>query len=313
MTTGTQDAAAQEAAAANQRSGVLAALGAYGTWGLFPLLFRALDSVEPFTVVAHRVVWSFVLVGGILWRRGRLGEVRAALSSRSSFFGILISALLLSVNWVVFIWAVDTERVLEVSFGYFINPLVSVAIGMALLSERFNRMQALALVIALVAVGVQAMGLGSLPIVSLVLASTFGFYGFFRKTVNVGSAPGLFVETLILLPVSGLYLILRSVMDGAGPHADPVLMGLLILTGPATSLALIMFAYAAKRLRLSTMGMFQYIAPSAHFLLAVFLFGEPINATQLISFGLIWVSLAVFSADSFRKRSGQNRGPAPVR
>lgn len=294
---------------AERRSGGLAALGAYGMWGLFPLIFRLLDAVSPLAVIAHRIVWSFLLVGAILWRGGRFKEVREALSRPETMRGMVASALLLSVNWLVFVWAVHNDRVLEVSFGYFINPLVSVAIGMVLLRERLSRGHAVALAIALAAVAIMATGISGLPLVSLTLAFTFGFYGYFRKTVSVGSAPGLFVETLVLLPLALGYLVFSLVTEGPGPWADPWLLGWLIFTGPATSAALILFAYASKRLKLATLGMFQYIAPSGHFLLAIFAFGEPLNMTQLISFAMIWVSLAVFSLDSLRNRS---KKPAPA-
>lgn len=286
----------------DQRSGVAAALGAYGVWGFFPVLFRALESVDAISVVANRIVWSFLLVGGILWNRKRLGEVRAALTDRASLRGILISAALLAVNWIIFVWAVDTEKVLEVSFGYFINPLVSVAIGMVLLGERLNRWQSVAIAVALVAVAIQAVGLGQFPVVSVTLALSFGFYGYFRKTVNVGSAPGLFVETLVMLPLALAYMGYMFVVQGAGPYADPWLLLLLVLTGPATSGALILFAYGARRLPLSLMGMFQYIAPSLHFIIAVWWFGEPLNMMQLASFGLIWLSLIIYTTDSYRRR-----------
>ena len=287
---------------ADQRSGALAAIGAYGMWGLFPILFRLLDTVAPLMVIVHRIIWSFFLVGAILMQRGRLKEVRAALTVPAHLRGIVISALLLSVNWLTFVWAVHEQRVIEVSFGYFINPLVSVAIGMVLLRERLSRGHAVALVIALVGVGIMATGISGLPLVSLTLAFSFGFYGYFRKTVPVGSAPGLFVETLILLPVALGYLIWSLVTDGPGPMADPLIFALLVFTGPATSAALILFAYASKRLKLATLGMFQYLAPTGHFLLAIFVFGEPLNLVQLSSFAVIWVSLIVFSADSFMHR-----------
>jgi len=289
----------------DRRMGVVAALGSYGTWGFFPILFRALDGINPLTVVAHRVIWSFVLVGAILAGRGRLGEVKAVFSSWASARGILISSTLLAANWLIFVWAVDSEKVLEVSFGYFINPLISVAIGVVLLGERMNRIQWISISMAAVAIGIQAVGLSGLPYVSLSLALLFGFYGYFRKTVNVGSAAGLFVETLVLLPVALAYLAYTFVVGGLGPHGNPMSMGLLILTGPATSWALILFVYAARRLPLSTMGMFQYIAPSLHFFLAIWLFGEALNLVQLLSFALIWVSLAVYSYDSFRRRSSK--------
>ena len=292
---------------AERRAGALAAIGAYGMWGLFPVLFRLLDAVSPLMVIVHRIVWSFVLVGGIMVQGNRMGEVRAAFASKRALGSLIASALLLSVNWLTFVWAVHNEKVLEVSFGYFINPLVSVAIGMVLLSERLSRGHTVALVIALVAVAIMATGISGVPFVSLTLALSFGFYGYFRKTVSVGSAPGLFVETLILLPLALAYLVWSVATEGWGAMADPITFALLVFTGPATSIALILFAYGSKRLKLATIGMFQYIAPSGHFLLAIFAFGEPLNLTQLISFAMIWVSLVVFSLDSFMHRS---RGPA---
>lgn len=285
-----------------KRKGAAAAIGAYGMWGLFPLLFHLLDAVAPLMVIVHRIVWSFLLVGAILWRGGRLKEVHTALLSPATLRGMIASALLLSVNWLIFVWAVQADKVLEVSFGYFINPLVSVAIGMVLLGERLSRGHAIALAIALVAVAILATGISGVPLVSLGLALSFGFYGYFRKTVAVGSVPGLFVETMVLLPFALGYLVYAIATEGPGPLADPWLFGWLVFTGPATSAALILFAYGSKRMKLATIGMFQYIAPSGHFLLAIFVFGEPLNMVQLVSFALIWISLIVFSADSLRNR-----------
>jgi len=301
------EASVSDDAASETKRGFAAAIGAYGTWGFFPVLFRALDSVDSIAVVANRVVWSFLLVGGILWNRGRLGEVRAALSNPRAALSMLTAALLLSVNWLVFVWGAANERVLEISFGYFINPLVSIAIGMALLGERSNRWQSVAIGVALIAVAIQAAGLGQFPWVSLVLAGAFGFYGYIRKTVDVGSAPGLFIECLLLLPISLGYIVFQVAANGWAPYADPWLMTLLVMTGPATSGALIMFAFAARRLPLSMMGMFQYIAPSMHFVIAILWFGEDLNMVQLGSFVLIWCSLAIYSADSWQRGRAARR------
>ncbi len=282
----------------DRRNGGLAALGAYGMWGLFPLLFRLLDAVAPLMIIVHRIIWSFVFVGALLWQRKRLNEVKVALSDPKTMRSMAISALLLTANWLIFVWAVHNQQVLEISFGYYINPLVSIAIGVVLLGERLSRGHTVALIIALVAVGILATGISGLPLVSLGLAFSFGFYGYFRKTANVGSVPGLFVETMVLLPVALGYLIYSIITEGPSALTDLWLLGWLVFTGPATSIALILFAYASKRLKLATIGMFQYLAPSGHFLLAIFVFGEPMNINQLVSFALIWVSLAVFSADS---------------
>ena len=301
-----------EIGAEERRNGALAAVGAYGMWGLFPLLFRLLDSVEPLMIIVHRVIWSFFLVGGMLWQRGRMKEVGIALRNPATMRGMVISAVLLSVNWLIFVWAVHNHLVLEISFGYFINPLVSVAIGMALLREKLSRGHAIALSIALVAVAIMATGISGLPLVSLGLALSFGFYGYFRKTVAVGSVPGLFVETMVLMPLALGYLAWSIATEGPGPFADMWLLFWLVLTGPATSIALIFFAYASKRMKLATIGMFQYLAPTGHFILAIFVFGEPLNPVQLVSFALIWVSLVVFSADSLMHRAPRSTARPPV-
>lgn len=285
-----------------QKGGAVAALSAYASWGLFPLLFRLLDAVNPLAVVANRVVWSFFFVGAVLSSRQRMGEVASALRSPKAVRALALSAFLLALNWLIFVWGVHADRVLEISFGYFINPLVSIAIGMVLLGERMNRVQLAAVGVAIVAVALQSVGLNGLPIVSLTLAFSFGFYGYIRKTVAVGSAAGMFVETLVLLPIAVVYIGYTLAVGGIGPYGDLWLLFLLILTGPATSGVLIMFAYGARRLPLSAIGMLQYIAPSMHFLLAVYAFGEPLNATQLVSFVLIWFSLAIYSWDTFNRR-----------
>lgn len=289
----------------NVRTGVVAALGAYGIWGGFPLMFRLLDGVNPVLIVAHRVVWSLIFVGSILKWQGRMGEVWTALKDKKTVAVIFLSAALLAVNWLVFIWAIENERVLEVSLGYFINPLVNVLLGMAFLGEKQNRWQWLAIAIAVIAMGVQTVGLGEPPYISLTLAILFGLYGYLRKIVSVGSAAGLFIETLLMLPFALGYLGYVFVTSGAGVHADPKLMTYLVLTGPATAGALLLFATAARNLRLTTLGMFQYIAPTAHFLTAVWLFNEPLNAVQLISFCLIWISIGIYSFDSI---VGRERG-----
>jgi len=294
-----------------QHHGVLAALGAYGIWGMFPLMFRLLDGVSPPIIVAHRVIWSLVFVGIILKWNNRMGEVTAALKDRRTLLNIGLSAAVLALNWLVFIWAVETQRVVEVSLGYFINPLVNVTLGMVLLGEKQNRWQWLAIAIAIIAMIVQAIGMGAVPIISLTLAISFGFYGYLRKTVSVGSAPGLFIETLLMLPFALIFLLYVFMSTGVGPHADPKLLTYLVLTGPATAGALLIFAFAARRMRLTTLGMFQYIAPSMHFIIAIWVFNEPLNNIQMFSFVLIWISIGVYTINSLasaRKSEGEING-----
>jgi chloramphenicol-sensitive protein RarD len=281
------------------RAGFGAGLGAYLLWGFLPLLFHLLEAAGSVTVVANRTIWSLIFVGAILVAGRRMGEVKAALGHWPTLRSMIISSVLLAANWLVYVWAVETGQVLEGSFGYFINPLVNVAIGMAVLGERQNRWQMLAILVAIVAIGIQAIGIGRVPFIALTLAFSFGFYGFFRKTAKVASTSGLFVETLILVPVALAYLGYTFVRDGGfGIHGDPYYMTLLVLTGPATAVPLLLFAFAVQRLRLTTIGMLQYIGPTIQFLLAIFILHEPMNATRLLSFGLIWLSLGIYTADS---------------
>ncbi|GGA46574.1 EamA family transporter RarD [Pelagibacterium lentulum] len=284
------------------RLGVMAALFTYTFWGLLPLFFKLLEDVDAVGVVANRIVFSLIFVAAILFLRKRFAEIVVALKDWRILALMGVSAVLIAINWLTFIWAVNNERVLEASFGYFINPLVSVAIGMAFLSERLSRTQAIAIAVALVAIGIQTFGLGTVPWISLVLAFSFGFYGFVRKTVNVGSLPGLAIETAILVPFSLAFLIYLLLGPQPTFYSDPMTTLYLVLTGPLTAIPLVMFAFAARQLRLSTIGMFQYIAPSLQFLSAVLLFGEELSPLRLLSFALIWVSLAIFSYGSFRAR-----------
>ena len=294
---------APAADAVETRNGVIAALAAYLLWGFLPILFRELHAVGSVLIVAERTLWSLLLLAGILWFTRRFGEVKALFADGRKLRMVLIAAVVLALNWLLYVWAVETEQVLEASFGYFINPLVNVAMGMVLLGERQNRMQTIAILIAVVAIAIQAVGLGKVPFIALGLALSFGFFGYFRKTAMLGPASGLFAETVMLAPVALGYVVWSIATSGWGAHADPYLMLLLVFTGPATAVPLLLFAYGVQRLRLTTIGMFQYIAPSLQFLVAILLFGEELNGLRLLSFALIWLSLVVFSWDSFRRRA----------
>lgn len=284
------------------RKGVVAALSAYLLWGFLPILFRLLEEAGALLIVAERTLWSLVLLAIIIAATGGFAEVWRVLTDWRRMRVIALSAVLLVANWLLYVWAVETGQVLEASFGYFINPLVNVAIGMVLLGERQNRLQTLAIGIAVVAILIQAVGLGKVPFIALGLAFSFGFYGFIRKTAQAGPATGLFAETVVVAPLAMGYIAYDLAVHGAGVHADPGLMLLLVATGPATAVPLLLFAYGVRRLRLTTIGMFQYLAPSIQFLVAITLFNEALNPMRLLSFGLIWLSLMVFSYDSFRQR-----------
>ena len=265
------------------RQGMFAALAAFVTWGLAPLYFRALGSVPPFEIVAHRVLWSALLLALMLATlrfTGGFERVGAVLRQPRLLALLALTSLLTSSNWLVFIWAIDAGRLLEASLGYFINPLVSVALGAIFLGERLRPLQAAAVGIACAGVAWRVWQLGSLPWIPLFLAGTFGLYGLLRKRAPVDAVGGLFIETLVVAPLA--------------------LEWLLPLTGVITAIPLMLFAVGARRLPLATVGFLQYIAPSLNFLVAVLLFREPFDTTQLVGFALIWLALAVYSADMVR-------------
>ena len=286
----------------NRRAGLTAGLAAYVLWGFLPLLFKQVEHVGSVGVVAERTFWSLLIVGVIVAVSRRMPEVRAAFRDWKTVRSLALSAVLLACNWLIYIYAVETGQVLEASFGYFINPMINVALGMVFLGERQNRMQTIAIGIAMVALVIQAWGLGNFPFIAVSLAITFAVYGFVRKTVSVGSTTGLFVETLLLSPLVIGYMIWSFATEGLGAHADPATAFWLLMTGPGTAAPLLLFAFAVQRLRYTTIGMLQYIAPSIAFVLAIVIFGEHLNLVRIISFGLIWLSLIVFTAGSMPPR-----------
>jgi chloramphenicol-sensitive protein RarD len=294
-----------------QRDGLTAAIAAYVIWGFFPLMFLQLAGVDSVLIVAHRIVWSLLVVAAILILRNRLGEVSQALRDPQVLWRLGASTVFVAINWLTYVWAVENGRVLETSFGYFLNPLVNVVLGMVLLGERQNQWQWVAIAIAAVAMVLQTIGLNGFPWLAVVIAVTFALYGYMRKTVKVGSAPGLFIETLLLMPLSIAYIIYTIVVHGPGPHATGWGWFWLIFTGPATSLTLLLFAYGVQRLRLTTIGIIQYIAPSIQFVLAVAVFREELNTMRLFSFALIWLSLVIFTVDSIRRARTPVLAPQP--
>ena len=292
-----------EADARTARQGMFAALAAFVTWGLAPLYFRALGSVPPFEIVAHRVLWSALLLALMLATlrfTGGFERVGAVLRQPRLLALLALTSLLTSSNWLVFIWAIDAGRLLEASLGYFINPLVSVALGAIFLGERLRPLQATAVAIACAGVAWRVWQLGSLPWIPLFLAGTFGLYGLLRKRAPVDAVGGLFIETLVVAPLALAWLLWLhaqgSLAFGSGNPAE----WLLPLTGVITAIPLMLFAVGARRLPLATVGFLQYIAPSLNFLVAVLLFREPFDTTQLVGFALIWLALAVYSADMVR-------------
>ncbi|HKY94182.1 MAG TPA: EamA family transporter RarD [Kiloniellales bacterium] len=289
-------------AADQRRAGVLFALGCFGIWGFAALYFRQLDGVPPLEILLHRSAWSVIFLLPIVLWSGRLGSIRRALVTRRAWLTLLLSATLLAVNWLIFIYAVEVDRVLECSLGYYINPLMSVALGVLALGERLGRLQLLAIGLAAAGVLVLALEGDGFPWIALSLAATFAFYGLLRKTMALGSADGLLAETLLLLPVmlgGMLWLALSGEARFAGGELRVDL--LLAASGIVTAVPLLLFASAARRLKLSSIGMFQYIGPTVQFFLAVFLFGEPFTAAYAITFALIWLAVALFLVESWRQ------------
>lgn len=286
-------------------AGGIYALLAYGAWGLLPIYWKFFHQSSPVEVLSHRMIWSLVFLSGILILQQRQGEVGALLKSRRSLLLLLATASLLTCNWGLYIFGVNTDRVVETSLGYFINPLVSVLLGFLFLQERLGRWQQLAVVLAAIGVGYFVWQLGTVPWIALGLAFTFAFYGLLRKIVVVAPMVGLAVETLMITPVA-LALVLYWQSTGVGHFGASLPLSLLFMgAGVMTSLPLLWFNNAAKRLRLSTLGFFQYLAPSLQLLLGVFVFREPFTLAHGITFGCIWTALFIYTTNSLLQRQAQ--------
>lgn len=294
----------------SSRSGVLLALGAYGMWGLFPLYFRLLEAAGAVEIVLHRIVWSLLACAVLLTVTRAWSQVRAVRGRQLLL--LAGAAAVLSVNWGVFIWAVNSGQVVEGSLGYFINPLVSVLLGVLLLGERLRRAQWVAVGIAAVAVLVLTLDYGRPPWIALALAASFGAYGLLKNRVGrgLGALPGLSVETALLAPAALAGLVWLQVRGQSSLSVDdPGLAGLLALSGVLTALPLLLFAGAARRVPLSTIGLLQYITPVMQLMIGVLVFGEPMPPVRLAGFALVWVALAVFSVDGLRS-VGRSRAEA---
>lgn len=279
------------------QKGILFALAAYGMWGLVPVYFKAVDHISPLEVVAHRIIWSVAFLALFIAATGRWHDILCSLRQKRLVMGLTLSALVVSLNWLVFIWAVGQERILETALGYFINPLISVLLGMVFLQERLRTMQWLAIALAATGVGYQLILLGNLPWVALVLACSFGLYGLLRKRLAVDAFSGLLIETLLLSPVALGYLIWIAAQGEMKFLESSNNIWLLLAAGLVTSLPLICFAAGARRLTLTLNGLLQYIAPSIAFLLAVWVYNEPLDSDKLITFACIWLGLILFTVE----------------
>jgi chloramphenicol-sensitive protein RarD len=282
------------------RAGLAFALAAYGAWGVIPLYWRLLSSLSPVEILAHRVAWSLVFVGALVLAMGARGDLLTALRDRRVRALLCASSLLIGVNWVVFIASIQMHRLSEASLGYFINPLVNVALGVAVFRERLRPWQSASIASALVGVGVLVASNGAFPWIAFALASTFAAYGLLRKVAQVPATVGLLVETLVLSPLALSYLAHLASSHAGAFARGPSTLALLALSGPITAVPLVWFARAARALPLSTLGIVQYVAPTLQFLIAVFVLGEPMPAGRWAAFGFIWLALVVFGVDLVR-------------
>jgi chloramphenicol-sensitive protein RarD len=288
----------------SQRLGILYAVLAYGIWGLFPIYWKFLSSIPALEILSHRVIWSSILLLGVLFSYKRWQELITLLSKPRQSLPLLVSASFLAFNWGLYIYGVNSDRIVETSLGYFINPLVSVLLGVVILHERLQWGQWLAVSLATIGVGYSILAVGQVPWIALGLAFSFAIYGLLRKVIIVKPLLGLTVETCLLAPMAIAYLALWDNNNHFGQNSLITL--LLIGCGVVTSVPLFCFNSAVQLLRLSTIGFFQYIAPSLQLIIGIWLYHEPFTKNHAIVFGFIWTALALYSAVSLanRKKTG---------
>jgi chloramphenicol-sensitive protein RarD len=298
-----------------QRLGIVYGLAAYLLWGAFPLYFPLLEPAKPVEILAHRIVWSLAAVVVVLVASGATRSLAAVLRDRRKLKLLSAAAVLIAVNWGTFIYAVNSDHVIESSLGYFITPIVSVAFGVFFFRERLRQWQYAALGLGAVAVALLALDYGRLPWIALILALSFGTYGLLKKLADVGAAESLAIETLVLLVPALIYLaVLQASGGGTFTQESPGEMLLLVAVGPVTAVPLLFFAGAVTRVPLTVMGMLQYLAPVLQFLVGLLIVGEEFPATRWIGFGLVWIALVVLSVDGLRasRRSRARAAAATV-
>lgn len=280
--------------------GVLAAGAAFTLWGVFPLYLRLMKQVPSLEILSHRLLWSVVLLMGLLAIRRQWGWLASVRARPRIALTFVSSALMLATNWVVYIWSVNHDHIIDASLGYFITPLFNVLFGIGL-GERLRLTQWLAVGLAACGVVWLTVSAEQLPWIGLVIAVTFSLYGLLRKTAALGALEGLSIETLVLLPAAMLFLLLPNAGSSHAFGSDVTLTLLLISAGPVTAIPLLMFAYGARRIPLSLVGLLQYIGPSIQLLIGVWLFSEPFGGNKLAGFALIWLGLLIYSGDSLAR------------
>lgn len=282
------------------RDGLVAAFMAYLMWGVLPVYFKMVGDVAVTEVLVHRIVWAVPFGAVIIFWRRQWSEVRQALGDARVLGYLTLAAVLIGVNWFVYIWAVQSNQIFQASLGYYINPLLFTLAGVLLFGERLRRFQTAAVFLAATGVLVLTISRGQFPVIALSLGTLFTIYGVIRKQVVVGGMPGLFVETLVLFPLSAAYLIwIMNAGDAAFTPSNPSMVGMLLLAGPFTVLPLLCFALATRRLSLSTVGFMQFIAPTLQFITGLY-YGEVLTTAHAVCFGLIWIAVGLFSWDAWR-------------
>ncbi len=292
--------------------GALYAAGAYACWGLLPVFWKALQHVDALEIVAHRIIWALAFAVALLTIRRRWSRMNVAWRNRRTLATFLVTGALLTANWFVYVWAVNSNHIVETSLGYFINPLVNVLLGALVLKERLRSGQGLAMSVALVGVLYLTFQYGSFPWIALILAVTFALYGLLRKTAPLDSLEGFSLETALLTPPMIAFLAYREwTTHTTFIHSDPLTWILLMAAGPVTAIPLLLFAAGARRVSLITLGVLQYIAPTLQFLIGVGLYSEPLTLPRLIGFVLIWTALAIYTFDSIVHRQ-LDAAPSPA-
>ena len=285
-----------------KKIGVFYALLSYGSWGLIPIYWKLLYNASALEILAHRMLWSMVFVFGLLAVQKRLNEILELFKSSKNIWLLLFTSLLLGCNWFVYIYAINTGQVIEASLGYYINPLLNVLMGFIFLRERLNFMQCIALGLATLGVLNFLWDFGSLPWIALTLSFTFSIYGLLRKVITVKPLVGLLIETILFAPMA-IIMISFWMIDGSGSFGKQLQTDFLLIgAGVVTSLPLLWFVNAAKLLRYTTMGFFQYLAPSLNLLLGIFIYNEPFTQAHIITFSLIWSGLTIFSINSLNQK-----------
>lgn len=307
MTTPSQSSSPTGESSAASHLGLVYALGAYLCWGVVPGFWKQLQDVPPAEVLCHRIIWSFIFLGGFLWISGKLKETFQLLKDSTIRNRLLLSAFCIGINWPTYVWAVTNGYIVEGSLGYFINPLVSMVLGRVFLGERLRPWQWLAVALAASGILYLTFGYGKFPWISIILALSFGFYGLLRKITPVTASQGLFTETAVMGPIVILYMAYIATTGEmiAGQHRPTD--GLLIAAGAVTVVPLLLFAKGARLLPLTVMGFCQYLAPSLQLIIGVQYYDEPFTQSHLIAFGLIWLGIAVFLTESLMRGKKPDR------